>query len=121
MTRRPRYNPVTDRNHGIVPAFVDTWRGEYGGYKIDCMDISKTGGRSVDWIIAVGNINAFVEVKTPEAYARDGHGLTAGEAEFFRTWPGRKCIIDCIERLEDFVIGCVNELDALEENYNDYP
>ena len=111
MTRRPRYNPKPDDNHALVPQFIDAVGGTYRGFPLDCMDISKTGGRRVDWIIAVGPINVFVEIKTPEAYASQDCGLTEGEREFFATWPGRKAIVESYERLRSLIDCIADELE----------
>ena len=111
MSRRPKYNPKTDENHNIVPDFIFAVGGSYRGYDLDYIDISKTGGRRVDYIIAVGDTNIFIEVKTPEAYATKNHGMTDGEQSFFRTWPGRKAIVDSFERLEDVIICAIDEME----------
>ena len=93
MSRRPKYNPKTDSNHRIVPEFIESIGGRYAGLDLDCMDISKRGGRRVDWILWLGPLAIAVEVKTPSEYRRKNCGMTKGEREFFDTNPGPKALV----------------------------
>ena len=86
---RIRY-PKTDANHSIVPDFVNGLGGTYGGLPLVYRDLSKYGGSILDYVICLGQLAIFVEVKTEEAYNSKDSGATKGELDFFSTWPGCK-------------------------------
>ena len=87
--RRIKY-PKTDANHSIVPDFINGVGGVYGGLRLTYRDVSKLGGSMLDWVISLGPLVIFVEVKTEEAYFSKDCGMTKGERDFFQTWPGCK-------------------------------
>jgi len=107
MSRRPKHNPRTDANHKIVPEFIKKKGGIYGGLRLDCMDISKRGGRRVDWIMWLGPLAIAVEIKTLEEYRKRDSGMTDGEIEFFNTNPGPKALVvtedDLAETIRNFL------------------
>lgn len=51
------------------------------------MDTSKLGGEFLDWILLLGPLSVWLEVKTEEEYARLHHGMTEGERTFFTNSP----------------------------------
>ena len=109
MSRRPKYNPRTDKNHSIVPEFIKGLGSVYAGLPLDCMDISKIGGRRVDWILWLGPLAIAVEVKTPEEFKKRDSGMTKGEMLFFNTNPGPKALAVTHDDMAEIVR---NHLDA---------
>ena len=114
MSRRPRHNPRTDANHRIVPEFIKDLGGEYGGLKLDCMDISKRGGRRVDWIMCLGSLAIAVEVKTEEEFRKRNSGMTDGEIKFFNTWPGCKALAVTAQDLAEIMSNHLGAAYALQ-------
>ena len=89
MSRRPKH-PKPDENHSIVPDFINGLGGVYGGLPLAYRDLSKYGGSMLDYVIGLGPLAIFVEVKSEEAYRSKNCGATKGELDFFSTWPGCK-------------------------------
>ena len=106
--RRIRY-PKTDANHSIVPDFINGVGGTYGGLPLAFRDVSRLGGSMLDWVICLGPLAIFVEVKTEEAYCSKDCGATKGERDFFRTWPGCKAFAVTTADMAEIV---QNHLDA---------
>lgn len=82
---RPRYNPRPDENHSMVKSFMERISYTYQGMNIKLIDTSKHAGVGdyLDYIIVIEPLAVWLEVKTPEAYAAPGHGLTPDEQKFF--------------------------------------
>ena len=114
MTRRPRHNPRTDANHRIVPEFIKDIGGEYGGLTLDCMDISKRGGRRVDWIMWLGPLAIAVEVKTEAEFRKRDSGMTDGEMKFFDTNPGPKALVVTAQDLAEIMSNHLGAAYALQ-------
>ena len=114
MPRRPKYNPRADANHSIVPEFIKGLGGEFGGLTLDCMDISKRGGRRVDWIMWLGPLAIAVEVKTAEEFRKRDSGMTKGEMKFFNTNPGPKALAVTMQDLAEIVSNHLGAAYALQ-------
>lgn len=101
MSARPKY-PKTDRNHTIIREYVNA-RPYYRGLKLDCLDISRLGGRSVDWILWLGPLAIAVEVKQDD----DPYwSLTDGEKQFMDECPGLKALVMTCQDIEETLANC---------------
>lgn len=108
--RKPKFAASHDENHYIVRDFMrDACGGfekhmrgvhpvytcNYHGVAFSAVDTSGLGGPFLDWIISSSSGTMFVEVKTPESFAKMGHDLTENEHWHFdnmNTW--RRVICD---------------------------
>ena len=113
---RPRY-PKPDENHSIIKDYVDEVQ-IYGGLPLRCMDISKLGGEFVDWIVFLGPLTIFCEVKTPEAYQKKDYNLTEGEKKFFKFNPAPKYIIANEQHISDMLHDHLDAAYILETELN---
>jgi hypothetical protein len=104
---RPRYATGKDENHSIPRDFLKwscggfttapkeasgktlAYTANYKGNSILLIDYSAFGGVLTDYYLEVCGRSAWVEVKTPEAYKEENHGMTAGEL-----WMYKNCKID---------------------------
>lgn len=100
-TYRPRYKANPDENHNIVLDFLKfqcggftvaprevrggsmAYTANYHGCPVLAIDTSKYGGIFTDWYVEMAAIrslnNAWIEVKTEEAYRKPQHDMTPGE------------------------------------------
>ena len=119
---RPKHNPRSDENHKIVSDFVNRIQ-TYGGMPLACRDMSKKGGSMVDWALCLGPLTIWPEVKTPEAFASKDNGMTAGELDFFETWPAPKALIvddaDIAEMLQNWYPVAMSLQAAIERKANE--
>lgn len=97
MSYRPQRATGADANHYIprdylrdrcggfqiapkeVRGSTMAYTANFRGWKILLIDMSKYGGVLPDWYIESARNNAWVEVKTPEAYKAPDLHLTDGE------------------------------------------
>lgn len=102
-----------DDNHYIVRDFLmwgcagyddslvkkyKLYKANYRGLLIVAYDMSKHGGAMSDWLVLAGSTAPmFVEVKTPEAYKRKDHDMTAGEMVLAALYPDRFFIVQTFE------------------------
>jgi len=74
---------VKDKNHYIVRTYVqNVMKNKYNGIPITIMDTSELGGLFLDWILIIGSLSIYIEVKTGDKYDRKNHNLRPGEFEF---------------------------------------
>ncbi len=112
---RPKHAAGHDGNHFIVRDYLayicggmtttrlgsDTvYRAYKRGYTVGAYDTCRLGGPWMDWVIFAGPYLAFVEVKTPESYRKEGHDLTPGEQWVFAELPFTKFIVSTDEQVE---------------------
>jgi hypothetical protein len=111
-TYRPKRRIKIDQNHFIVPnAMRDRCAGferdDYGvcfaylrGLRIAAYDTSKFGGEMLDWLVMVGWLALFFEVK------RNGHEkeLKPGENAFLSTSPGLSFIVSDQNEVYDILL-----------------
>ena len=122
MMARPKYSPQTDSNSHVITDFLKDIT-HYGGLPLDWADLSRYGGRMLDGCLCLGPLPIFCEIKTPEAYAKKNHDMTAGEKEFFDTWPSPKAFIvdeaDIAEILRNWYPVAIGLQEIIERKANE--
>ena len=99
--QRPKY-PKPDTNHDLVPVFCERLGYRWQGLLLKPMDTSKLGGEFLDWILNIGPLPVYIEVKTPEAYRKPNHDMTPGERDFFTNYPDiPKAIVSDYQQMAD--------------------
>jgi len=115
-TMRPKYSTGHDLNHFLIRDFMrdicggfhmgrkasDTvYLANFRGYPIAAIDTSRLGGFWLDWLVIVGGYSCMVEVKTPDAYALDGHSLKPDEQWTVDNLPIETAIISTDEQVAE--------------------